>query len=65
LLVDYNPADTATFEHQLAEAVNKLVEDPGRAEAMGKAGRARAVDHFAWPAIAAETVALYEDCLRQ
>jgi starch synthase len=65
LLVEYNPADTATFEHQLAEAVNTLVEDPRRAEAMGKAGRARAVDHFAWPAIAAETVALYEDCLRQ
>jgi glycosyltransferase involved in cell wall biosynthesis len=27
---------------------------------MGRAGRARAVERFAWPAIAQETVALYE-----
>jgi glycosyltransferase involved in cell wall biosynthesis len=30
---------------------------------MGRAGRARAVDRFAWPAIARETVALYERLL--
>ena len=27
---------------------------------MGRAGRQRAVEHFAWPAIAAQTVAVYE-----
>jgi glycosyltransferase involved in cell wall biosynthesis len=30
---------------------------------MGEAGRRRAVEHFAWPAIAAETAALYERVL--
>jgi alpha-maltose-1-phosphate synthase len=65
VLVDFSPEDTATFEHQLAAAVDSLVEDPDRANAMGKAGRMRAVEHFGWPAIAAETVALYEDCLRR
>ena len=34
--------------------------DPARAEAMGKAGRARVVERFAWPAIARQTLELYE-----
>ena len=29
---------------------------------MGEAGRRRAIEHFAWPAIAAETAALYDAC---
>ena len=37
--------------------------DPARAAAMGRAGRARAVERFAWPAIAQETVALYQRLL--
>ena len=32
---------------------------------MGKAGRARAIEHFGWPAIAAETAALYERLLER
>jgi starch synthase len=53
------PADPEGFARGLADAVNALVGDPGRAEAMGHAGRARVVEHFAWPAIAEQTVALY------
>ena len=34
-----------------------------RAAEMGRAGRARAVERFAWPAIAQETVALYQRLL--
>jgi starch synthase len=53
------PADPEGFARSLADAVNTLVADPARAEAMGRAGRARVVEHFAWPAIAEQTVALY------
>jgi alpha-maltose-1-phosphate synthase len=53
------PADPEGFARGLADAVNSLVADPARAEAMGRAGRARVVEQFAWPAIAEQTVALY------
>ncbi len=43
----------------LAEALNALVRDPARAEAMGAAGRIRAVAEFGWEAIAVRTVQLY------
>jgi len=45
----------------LAEALNALVRDPGRAAAMGRAGRERAVTEFSWEAVAAQTVALYAE----
>jgi alpha-maltose-1-phosphate synthase len=44
----------------LGEALNALLRDPDRARAMGQAGRKRVVAEFGWPAIAAQTVALYE-----
>jgi alpha-maltose-1-phosphate synthase len=43
----------------LAAALNALVGDPGRAAAMGRAGRERAVAEFGWQAVAEQTVALY------
>ena len=60
LLVDYDEADPAGLETGLAEQVNKLAADPGLARRLGEAGRARAVDAFAWDAIAQQTVRLYE-----
>jgi alpha-maltose-1-phosphate synthase len=45
----------------LAEALNALIRDPYRAAAMGQAGRKRAVAEFGWPAIAAQTAALYAE----
>jgi starch synthase len=45
----------------LADALNALVEDPARAAAMGRLGRERAIAHFGWPAIAAQTAALYSE----
>jgi len=54
------PRDPAAFAAAIAERVNALVRDPGRAEEMGRAGRALAQERFAWPAIAQETVALYQ-----
>jgi starch synthase len=53
------PRDPAAFARAFAEWLNELVRDPGRAAEMGRAGRARVVERFAWPAIAQETVALY------
>ena len=45
----------------LADALNTLLRDPGRARAMGQAGRKRAVAEFGWPAIAAQTADLYAE----
>ena len=45
----------------LADALNTLVRDPGRARAMGRAGRERALTEFSWGAVAAQTVALYAE----
>jgi starch synthase len=45
----------------LADALNLLLRDPGRASAMGEAGRARAVAEFSWDAVAAQTAALYAE----
>jgi starch synthase len=59
VLVPYSPDATADFEFRFAEAVNAVAADPARAEAMGRAGRERAVESFGWPAIATQTVDLY------
>lgn len=62
-LVHYDENDSAGFEAGLAEAVNRTVADPAVAKAQGLAGRARAVEHFSWAAIAEQTVALYRSLL--
>jgi starch synthase len=45
----------------LAEALNVLLRDPGRAKAMGVAGRERAVAEFSWEAVGAQTAELYAE----
>jgi starch synthase len=45
----------------LAGALNALLADPARAGAMGRLGRERTIAHFGWPAIAAQTAALYAE----
>jgi starch synthase len=45
----------------LASALNSLLADPGRAEAMGRRGREHAIKEFSWPAIAEQTAALYAE----
>ena len=54
------PADPAALATGLAARVNELLADPARAETMGLAGRARAVERFGWDVAAAETLRLYE-----
>jgi alpha-maltose-1-phosphate synthase len=56
-----DPVDPVRFARDIAERVNELISDPARAEAMGQAGRRRAIDHFAWPAIAKQTLELYAE----
>jgi len=49
----------------LAAALNTVLRDPDRAQAMGQAGRKRAVAEFGWPAIAAQTADLYAELANQ
>ncbi|HEX6022400.1 MAG TPA: glycogen synthase [Solirubrobacter sp.] len=53
------PRDPERFAADFADRVNALIGDPDRAEEMGRAGRRRAVESFAWPAIAEQTSKLY------
>jgi alpha-maltose-1-phosphate synthase len=57
----FEPRDGGeAFAAEFAARVNELVADPARAAEMGRAGRERAVEAFAWDAIAARTVEVYE-----
>jgi starch synthase len=55
-----DPVDPEAFAAAFAQRVNTLLGDPPRAAEMGRAGRRRAIEHFAWPAIARHTVGVYE-----
>ena len=56
---EIDPLDPDAFARAFAERVNRLIADPELAQMMGQAGRRRAIERFAWPAIADETVAVY------
>jgi alpha-maltose-1-phosphate synthase len=53
------PRDREGFVAGIAECVNALVGDPGRAAAMGRAGRERALREFDWAEIARQTSTIY------
>ena len=57
------PRDSEGFARRLAEALNTLVRDPALADAYGKAGRRRVVEHFSWTAIAEQTAQVYASVL--
>jgi glycosyltransferase involved in cell wall biosynthesis len=50
---------------RLAEAIGALAGDPARRQAMGQAGRALVEREFAEPVIVAQTLALYDELLRE
>jgi len=58
-----SPVDPDRFELNLAGAINALMADPAALEAMGRAGRRRAVEVFGWESIARQTVDLYRSLL--
>ena len=68
-LVAYDPnqgedqAYQADFEARFGQALNVLLENPDRAQVMGQAGRLRCQEMFSWDAIAAQTVAVYQDAI--
>jgi starch synthase len=53
------PHDPQRFAADIAERVNRLLDDPALAARFGEAGRARAIAKFSWGAIAEQTLALY------
>ncbi len=59
-LVPYDAHDTVGFEEALARVIESVAGDPVTAEAMGAAGRARAIAEFDWNRIAAQTVRVYD-----
>ncbi len=63
IVVPYDVADPDGFEAGIAAGVNRLAADPELAARYGAAGRARAVESFAWDAIASRTVELYRSLL--
>ncbi|MGY1985490.1 glycogen synthase [Blastococcus sp. SYSU DS0669] len=63
LLVPYDEADPTGFAAGLAARTAELLADPGRAAAMGAAGRERVVAEFGWAAIARQTVDVYTEVL--
>lgn len=65
LLVHYDSADPQAFEADLAARMSELLADPERANALGAAGRERAVRDFSWPAIAVQTARVYQGVLQR
>lgn len=61
----FAPLNPEAFAKDLAHQVNRLMENPERREAFGKAGRERAIEHFSWTSIAKQTQALYQDLIDQ
>lgn len=63
LLVPYDAADEASFEKDIAAAVNRVVADKSLAQRFGAAGRERAIQDFSWATIAQQTVDIYRSLM--
>jgi alpha-maltose-1-phosphate synthase len=57
------PGDPQKFSRDLAAGIIELLYDPTKAKELGEAGRRRVEDHFSWKAIAAQTIAMYENLI--
>ena len=62
-LADFNPDDLDGFTSELADRLEMLLSDTALAARLGMAGRERVLHHFGWPAIATQTVQLYDTLL--
>ena len=49
----------------LARQIGALLDDPARGAEWGRTGRRLAVERYAWPQVAAEVAAVYEEVLHQ
>ncbi len=59
----FEPVNPDRFARDLAARINALMADAGKRKKMGDAGRKRAQEIFGWPAIARQTVDLYESLI--
>jgi phosphatidylinositol alpha-mannosyltransferase len=55
-----HPADDA---ERFAAALGRLLDDPDERRCMGEAGRRTALEHYAWPRVAAKLETYYDDLL--
>jgi starch synthase len=62
-LVNYN-GDGTVLEHDLSNAIIKLMKEPALLKQYGEAGRKRAAAEFGWPAVARATLALYQSLIK-
>ena len=56
----FEPLEPERFSRDLAMRINELMADPAKRQKFGQAGRRRVEEIFGWPAIAKQTVELYE-----
>jgi alpha-maltose-1-phosphate synthase len=61
---DFEPKDPAKFARDLAEAINKLLDDPERLKEMGARSRERVEHFFSWTSIARWTMDFYWDLVQ-
>ncbi len=53
------PLDPETFQHDMADRLIRVLDDPELGRRMGEAGLVRAREHFSWEAIGVKTADLY------
>ncbi len=61
---DFEPRDPERFSHDLATAINNLLANPDKAEAMARKSRQRVEQHFSWSSIAKKTLDFYKCLLK-
>ncbi len=63
--VDFEPRDPDQFAHDLATAINELLDNPARCEVMGKRSLERVQQHFSWTTIARRTADFYRELVQK
>jgi alpha-maltose-1-phosphate synthase len=61
---DFEPRDPAQFAHDLASAINRLLDDPQHLQDMGLRARERVEHFFSWTSIARWTTDFYWDLVQ-
>ena len=59
----FEPIDPDKFSRDLADGINKLINDDDLRNKMGKNGRKRVEEHFDWIAIAKQVEDLYKSLI--
>jgi glycosyltransferase involved in cell wall biosynthesis len=60
---DVEPRNPEQFAHDLAGAVNVLVDNPGLRDTMARNARARVEQSFSWTSIARQTLEFYQELI--